>query len=459
MAFLANNCLQQHKKNAIFNKMSNWLAEKFTIMWLRPVIQGGTVSLKIKKWIGLLLAGVVMATALTGCLGHQYKNAGKIDGVEIPSGLYLFYQLNAFEQIAYSSTDVQTQISAAQQSYQDTTPVVLASTIEDKPATQWLEEFVEGACRTYVVVQKLAAEKGITISEEDQATVDYMVSSYMNYYQQVYAANGIGEESVRLYWENQQLMLNLFKALYGEGAEKAPTKEEIETYYTEQNAHITAIEIPLTSSDGSAIVEDKDAVVAQAQAMADAISEGKTMDEAVAESMPAIIEGINTQLAAQAAATAEETDETATDESASAVDESAVDESAVDESEAATDEEAAPPTATSPTASTSYLSYTPDTAGTYTQEFLDGLKAASTGTTGVYEKSSSVMVYVKLDTFEDDEQYTSLRDQIVQAMKGDEYTAYLDEISDQYTVSWGWGAREFLSPEKIDSSILFSSSY
>ena len=408
--------------------------------------------MKIKKWLGLLTAGTMIAALFGSCMGHQYKIAGTVDGVEIPAGLYLNFQLNAFELAGASSENLQYEISLAQQLSQPITPVVLDAMIEGMTGRDWILHNTEEMCLTYAATTRLAETNGITLSEENQLNVDTLTSNYFNYFQQMYVSNGIGEPSIRLYWENQYLHENLFKALYAEGAEKAPSREEIAAHFAESNAHVNSVSIPLTNTSG-AVADDPFGVLDEAEALLAELQNGKSLETITRDDIPALIDNITWVNPADGedAHQHEEDDP----EGDSPEEETPEDETLEEGPLQNETPEEDTPEVVYPSISSSYISYN-DTEN-FSQEFLDKLKTEKVGTSGIYAGEDSITLYTVLKTFETDEEYEENRDTLVQEMKLDEFDSMLLEAGYTYSVVWKSGAKKFLSPEKIIGETVFSS--
>ncbi|MFV0412362.1 MAG: hypothetical protein ACK5L3_03705 [Oscillospiraceae bacterium] len=371
--------------------------------------------MKLKKWAGLLLAGV-MLFGLTGCLGNFYTKVLTVEGEEISGGLYLMMQM-----IAYSE---------ASGKVEDTTADLLTQTIEDQTATEWIKSRTIELCKRIVAIEKICAEKGITLSEENAASVE----SDMGYWDSVkdyYEPNGIGKETLRRYVVSEYLSNQLFGTLYTNGGELAPTKEEVADYYSQNYAHLRLMLVYLTDLTTGEAIPNEAEVRAAVDAMVAEMKDGKTIQAAAKEDLPKI-----NALVDPTATAAEE---------AAATEEALPDETAGEETE-------------SDELITYYLSYTPDSSGTFTQEFLDGVKAQAIGDVGTYDMSGAIMVYQIIDTFETDAEYEEVRDSVVQEMEQDNYEEYLKGVYESYTVQKVPGAEWFYSPKKLHQSQTSASS-
>ena len=343
--------------------------------------------MKLKKWICLLLAAMLLV-AFAGC-GHIYTKAMTVDGEEISAGTYLMLQLTAY--------------SEAKGLVADTEQDVLKQKVEEQDATQWINNRTEELCRDFVAVKKLAAEKEVALSEESSTYIDQYIDQYWPTMESYYAENGVGKDTFRSVLENDELRAALFEAEYAEGSEKAPSKEEITTYYGDANAHIRAMVIYITDETGAAISNLSD-VQGVAQEMLTSLRAGEDMTAVATEQMPVVHELLGTE--------------------------------DYDASTAASE------------VSSYYIAYE-DESATFTEEFLTRLKGEKVGTFGSFENDTMILVYEKIDTFETDDEYTQMRSTIIQEMKQDEFDEYLKGVADGYTVSKDSGAINYLSPNKI----------
>lgn len=385
--------------------------------------------MKLKKWTGLLLATLMVMVTLTGCLGHVFTKAMTIDGEEISAGMYLMMQM-----VAYGE---------AQGKVEDSTDL-LDQWIEDKKAIDWVRDRTDDLCSKLIAVEKLCAQKGIVLSEENKEMLD----SDMEYWDSVkeyYEKAGVGYDTLYRYITYEYLSEQLFDTLYGEGGEFAPTREAVSEYYGERYAHMRLMQISLYDWAGEEL-ENADEVRAAADAMAEDIRNGTmTIQEAALDVLPGIKD-----LANPPAEETEGEEETPVDET----EEEIADEETPEEEEAAEGEEAEEEEEPSEVEGITnyYMSYEPDANGFFTQEFLDGVKEMKVGDVDAYEFQGAYMVFQIIETFETDKEFEDVRDSVVTEMMSDAYEEYLKGVYSTYTIEKAPGAEWYLSPKKLEES-------
>ncbi|MDL2220008.1 hypothetical protein LJC04_06770 [Ruminococcaceae bacterium OttesenSCG-928-O06] len=343
--------------------------------------------MKTKQLCALLLVAV-MAFALTGCIGNLYENALTIDGTEISSGLYLMAQFTAYNE--------------ARSKVEDAEKDVLKQKIDGQSATAWIRERAEELCLKYVAVQRLCREKGITLSYEGQQSIEQMMQ-YWTYLEELYTENGISEGTLRRYATNEELSSQLFMALYGKDGELASPDSEMMAEYAESHAHIRYLIIPTTPLEGDADVSGD--VNAAVQDLLLLLQGGKTLEEVAVEDLPWVYDLMGRTYDVETAA------------------------------DSVTD---------------SYIGYEQDNYETYTEEFLQELKAQSVGDYGLYAYSTTLLLYQKVTPFADAEEFDAMRGTVVSALKTDAYEEYLRSVYEAYPVNWVFGSRTYLSPGKIE---------
>lgn len=370
----------------------------------------GGRHLKPKKIIALLLA-CFMAIGLTGCIGNFYEYALTVDGTEVSSGLYLLMQLNAIREAENKIDEERTKdkpapaddSSASSQPAEEPEEInVFKETIDGKNGKQWVQDRALEMVRRYVLVDRLCYEKEITLDEEASSYIQQTMQ-YWQYMEETYTANGISQETYLRYLANESLSQLLMFNLYAEDGDLAPTNKEIMDLYTEQNAHIRFISIPVNTS-GDAPADKTPDVEKFAAEMVKALEGGKTMEEVAKEMLPSIYKTLETDFDAE--------------KSAEHV-------------------------------STTFIKYDQPDSETYSQEFLAELQKQKVGSFGFTNMGSTVMVYEKIEVFENEESFTAMRNDVISSLYTEDFDKYLASIYDTFEVKFRFGAQWYLRPTKI----------
>ncbi|MDR0991736.1 MAG: hypothetical protein LBL87_02405 [Ruminococcus sp.] len=202
-----------------------------------------------KTKIAAIFAAAVIT--LTGC-GADTRFAGTINGEEIPAGVYIYEQMQAFYE-AYTSMSAEDQQAA--------TPIFEA-VIDGVPSRQWIADKTVKNLREYAAVNEKFAALGLGYSTDDNGIpMDQLVDESIDYsWEEGIAPTltpfGISKESYRLIQLNAVKRQELFEYYYGVGGEKEVPEEEIKKYLSERFAHIDYFEMPLRDGEGNLLKSD-----------------------------------------------------------------------------------------------------------------------------------------------------------------------------------------------------------
>ncbi len=164
------------------------------------------------KKVACALLATAMAAGMTGCMDASW--IAKSGETKIPSGVYT---ANLLQNYIYGY------MLGGGSAY-----------LEGDGIKETLVNGAKEYTETILAYQKKADELGITITEEDQATIDELVEEEWNNYSALYDANRVSEDAVRLTHEISILSNKVFNAIYGEGGEKAVPAEELRKIYDEE---------------------------------------------------------------------------------------------------------------------------------------------------------------------------------------------------------------------------------
>lgn len=236
-----------------------------------------------KKTAAAVMA-LVCTAALAGCA--DTGTIMTVGGVEIRNGIYLQKELSA-------CSDARTKASEQKEDAGDTSEIkdLFAEKVDGKSATEWVKEQTMLNIRKYAAVEKLAEKYGITLSDEELASINADVSSMWNednYYAQYfygtdtigeyYDSIGIGKESLKQSYINEGLSDKLFLHYYDTDGETPVSDEDFDAFLKENYAAVKLIELEYDDYAGIALEDDVDiqAVKDKAQAYADRLNGGES---------------------------------------------------------------------------------------------------------------------------------------------------------------------------------------
>lgn len=177
-------------------------------------------TMKMKK-TAAFAAAALLCMSLFGCTIKSPATVGSIGGVEIPAGVYLLAQYNAYEQAATRVED---------------SKKVLTSKIKDSEQTgaEYIAEETLKFIELYAAVETRFAELGGELTEEQQATVESQTETLWTQSQKSYEKNGIGRTSLKSHVANIVKQDALLDMIYGNGGGAAVADDEL-AKWVEQN--------------------------------------------------------------------------------------------------------------------------------------------------------------------------------------------------------------------------------
>jgi|GEM_PF-6679709 len=215
-----------------------------------------------KRALGLILAlafVLTMAGCSSGGLGSDTSYVAKSGNRTVSSALYMRFLLDAY--------------TLADSVNQDSGKALMDSTIEDKPAAQWIQDTARDDVSRYFACMDKFDQLGLSYTDSDQAEVDNVAAQTQQKYADLFKNTGIGLDSLKLYYEYNVKAMALFNYYYDKGGEKEVSDDEIKEAMR-KDYNLTKVMIfdkaqPTTDSSGKT-VEPTAQAVADAKAKATA---------------------------------------------------------------------------------------------------------------------------------------------------------------------------------------------
>lgn len=190
------------------------------------------------KKIGAAVCAAALAISMTGCADTSW--AIKYDSVTIPIGMYNFFLVNN----AYSVSSMASATSGASSD-------VWSQTVSNTNAVTWAMNSALDNCKQLAVVEKLAADKKVSVSASDKSTVASYTSSTYSQSSGVLSKNGISQTSMeRIYDDIYYLRSALFSA-YDKAGKFPVSDSSVTSYYAKNYAHVKQIFIALENTKTS----------------------------------------------------------------------------------------------------------------------------------------------------------------------------------------------------------------
>lgn len=209
------------------------------------------------KFLSLGMA-LVLALSASGCAITTPAVVGSIGGVEIPAGIYLLAQYNAYSSAA-SAADLATGETA-----DDVRAVLNAQctgTIGDEEVTtdgaDYVARLTLRSLQHYAAVETLFDELGGTLSDAATSEAADQAESVWSSSGDLYAANGIGKDSLEAYLLNAAKATELLQLFYGENGQTPVTDEEYIDYLENECLYLDMVQLPLFDSSTYAFADEE----------------------------------------------------------------------------------------------------------------------------------------------------------------------------------------------------------
>lgn len=227
--------------------------------------------MKMKRILAAAVAAL-MIVALAGC--STPASVGRLGETEIPAGLYLLYQLNAYSEAKSHIEDA------------GTVKDVLAQAIDEVPAGEWIADKTMEDLQRYAGIQALSVQYGVELSVQDEDDVDGLTDAQWAKFGDSYQKNGIGKASVREAMRAEMQVRLLMDAIYGAEGTEAVKESELSGYMTENYADLTYFALPLMNEEYKFADEDQKAELEKlADEVAKRLNDGEKLETVADEAM------------------------------------------------------------------------------------------------------------------------------------------------------------------------------
>ncbi|MBR5271908.1 MAG: hypothetical protein IKU25_00715 [Clostridia bacterium] len=197
-----------------------------------------------RRFCAFLLA-LATLFSLAGCVNHNWSV--KTDDESIAAGVYIYYMMTAYNDAVAKVDDEKTD--------------VLTATIDGKPGRQWILDEARNYCKRHFAVDKLCAERNVTLSDEDKTSINNTLNYMVSYYGSFFDEAGISIDSVRAIYENSYLYSNLLFSYYDGKGEHALKEEEIKKYFSENYFAYKSIDAPFSYTSNNKKVNYADSEI------------------------------------------------------------------------------------------------------------------------------------------------------------------------------------------------------
>lgn len=275
----------------------------------------------------------------------------------------------------------------------------LKGEVDGVPAAQAMTDGAKSELNQFIAVERKFDELGLTLSEADNLMVEQSVEQYWAYIGEAYQANGISKESYTKMFVNDAKKTQLFQSIYGEGGSEAVPESELKEKFTTDFAKMIVIPLTFSTSEDAEKKAESDK---KTREMIDKYyklaKEGKDMEELIYEA----------------------------------------------QKEATGDTELV-----KPEKGTSFTFVNKENSP-YDQKVVDALFAAKVGEPTIAETDKSIYLFVRYDINENEADFTARKSSLLTLLKGDEFTAKVEEWGNAVTdVTYNDAALKRYTPKKL----------
>ena len=197
----------------------------------------------MKKQLSIAAVLLSLCVLFSGC--SSPSAAGTAAGSDIPSGLYLYAQYEAYVEASGSASEDQDPSKVSD--------FLKASvTTEEGAEPIKVSDFVAGrteeTLRSYYAVEALFDELGGTLTEDRLREADSAADRELQARGEEYSANGIGEQTLRLVQRNAVKRSMLPELLYGKNGRSPVSDEELSAYIQNDMFYGIYVNVPLYST-------------------------------------------------------------------------------------------------------------------------------------------------------------------------------------------------------------------
>lgn len=244
------------------------------------------------KFLSLGMA-MLLLLAASGCTITTPSSVGSIGDVEIPAGIYLLAQYNAYN-TASGDADLATGESA-----RDVKAVLRAEctgTIGDEEVTtdgaDYIAQLTLRSLEYYAAVETMFDELDGVLDDAATSEAADTAASVWESNGDLYAANGISQATIEQYLLNNQKAQACLELLYGENGQTPVTEAEYTDYLQNECLYIDEVQLPLFDANTYAFADEEQAAEIQALAeeCAATLNEWATAEQGRSERQVSMIE-------------------------------------------------------------------------------------------------------------------------------------------------------------------------
>lgn len=206
----------------------------------------------MKKKLIALVCALALAVGLVGCSLSTPDSVGTIGEVDIPSGLYLLAQFDAYQTAADLASDDQDATKVS--SFLKATITVDDVTGETAVVSDYVAQKTLENLESYAAIETRFDELGGVLTPDEETQADSYASQLMEQYGDTYKANGIGLNTVQRFERILIKSSDLLELVYGVDGETPVSDADLTSHLENNMYELAYYTIPLynTSTYASA---------------------------------------------------------------------------------------------------------------------------------------------------------------------------------------------------------------
>lgn len=213
-----------------------------------------TRSTLMKKKLIALVCALALAVGLVGCSLSTPDSVGTIGEVDIPSGLYLLAQFDAYQTAADLASDDQDATKVS--SFLKATITVDDATGETAVVSDYVAQKTLENLESYAAIETRFDELGGVLTPDEETQADSYASQLMEQNGDLYKANGIGLDTLKRFERILIKSNDLLEMCYGTDGEAPVSDAELTSHLEDEMVYIRYVVVPLYNTSTFAFADN-----------------------------------------------------------------------------------------------------------------------------------------------------------------------------------------------------------
>lgn len=217
-----------------------------------------------KVKLGAFLCALAIGISTTGCADTSWVL--KDGDNSLPTGVYVYYLLNNANAVQYYSPNDSSASSSAANSSSGSSSDIWSKTIEGENAATWAMNNSLDSCKELLVVERLCKERNVKLESNEKTSASSAAAASYSNYTDLMKKNDISLSSIQRIANDSYLEHALFDSYYSASGDKAVPDSEIDKYYTDNYVHVKQIFIAKFNTSTYQSLSDSELAAAKKKA-------------------------------------------------------------------------------------------------------------------------------------------------------------------------------------------------